>query len=433
VTLVKLTRKALRIGSLVAVTALAIGLMGLVSTGSLNLSNSEKTDGQAEGLLAVQPVVVEVMEIKEERAEILDLYSGMIRPWERYTLGFETAGRIESLGANLSGLPLDDGDSVTKGQLLARLDDRVLRARESETAARLEQATSDFDRVKKVESQKIGAISDADVQQRLTALATAKAAHEMAVKNLEDAQLVAPVDAVVSKRLVNPGESVAANVPTFELIEVDRVLLVLGVPESDIPDIQTRMRQVQRNRSLPDKTGIDEEDLEFEARVELIGRNRFGKEVVLAGTVYRISETADDRTGLFEVEVELSNKDRKLRPGMIARVDLVVNRVDGRSIPTSSMITPSESEARQASGAMEEFVFTFEPLSAAESVDDRPTESMQGRAHRVELNQWVEQRENVVVTQATAPIHWLIWRGQHRLTDGQLVERIPLKQPPSED
>jgi RND family efflux transporter MFP subunit len=303
VTLVKLTRKALRIGSLVAVTALAIGLMGLVSTGSLNLSDSEKTDGQAEGLLAVQPVVVEVMEIKEERAEILDLYSGMIRPWERYTLGFETAGRIESLGANLSGLPLDDGDSVTKGQLLARLDDRVLRARESETAARLEQATSDFDRVKKVESQKIGAISDADVQQRLTALATAKAAHEMAVKNLEDAQLVAPVDAVVSKRLVNPGESVAANVPTFELIEVDRVLLVLGVPESDIPDIQTRMRQVQRNRSLPDKTGIDEEDLEFEARVTLIGRNRFGKEVELAGTVYRISETADDRTGLFEVEV----------------------------------------------------------------------------------------------------------------------------------
>ncbi len=432
-TLVKLTRKALRIGSLLAVTALAVGLMGLVGTGSLNLSNSETTDGQAEGLLTTQPVVVEVMEIKEERAEILDLYSGMIHPWERYTLGFETAGRIESLGANLSGLPLDDGDSVTKGQLLARLDDRVLRARESETAARLEQATSDFDRVKKVESQEIGAISDADVQQRLTALAIAKAAHEMAVKNLEDAQLVAPVDAVVSKRLVNPGESVAAHVPAFELIEVDRVLLVLGVPESDIPDIQTRMRQVQQNRSLPDKTGIDEEDLEFEARVTLIGRNRFGKEVELAGTVYRISETADDRTGLFEVEVELSNKDRKLRPGMIARVNLVVSRVDGWSIPTSSMITPSASEVRQASGSMEEFVFTFEPLSAAESVDDRPTKSMQGRAHRVELNQWVEQRENVVVTQATVPIHWLISRGQHRLTDGQLVERIPLEQQPSED
>ena len=58
---------------------------------------------------------------------------------------------------------------------------------------------------------------------------------------------------------------------------------------------------------------------------------------------------------------------------------------------------------------------------------------MKGRARRVELNQWVEQRENVVVTQATAPIHWLIWRGQHRLTDGQLVERIPLEQQPSED
>jgi hypothetical protein len=82
---------------------------------------------------------------------------------------------------------------------------------------------------------------------------------------------------------------------------------------------------------------------------------------------------------------------------------------------------------------MEEFVFTFEPLSAAESVGDRPTEKMKGRAHRVELIHWVEQRENVVVTQATAPIHWLISRGQHRLTDGQLVERIPLKPPPRED
>ena len=44
------------------------------------------------------PVVVR--ELKPERVEVLDIYSGMIHPFERYSVGFEVPGRIERAGEN---------------------------------------------------------------------------------------------------------------------------------------------------------------------------------------------------------------------------------------------------------------------------------------------------------------------------------------------
>jgi len=212
---------------------------------------------------------------------------------------------------------------------------------------------------------------------------------------------------------------------------------VLGVPESDIPEIQNRMREVQRDAPLSGTAAMDNENLGFKATVHLISRNRFDAnedDAELAGTVYRISETADGRTGLFEVEVLLRNEDHRLRPGMIARADLVVKHVEGWSIPASSVIAPNKSEGQQARGPLEEFVFTFEPEPVAEA-SGNPAESSLGRARRVDLVQWVEQREDVVVTKtkASVPIDRLIWRGQHRLMDGQLVKRIPFAQPSGEE
>ena len=68
----------------------------------------------------------------------------MIRPLERFTLGFEVAGRVDELGEveapggpdASTPRPLDDGDRVTAGQGLARLDNRAHLARIEEVRAR---------------------------------------------------------------------------------------------------------------------------------------------------------------------------------------------------------------------------------------------------------------------------------------------------------
>lgn len=420
--------KALRVVGLLMVTVVAIGVMVLVTIKSGRPDPSQATEGMDDELPAVHAAVA-VRDIEAEEVEVLDRYSGMIRPWERYLLAFEVAGRVNALGGNESGGPLDDGDRVSKGQVLARLDDRIFRARKSETAARLEQATSDWQRAKEVEERDIGAISDADVQQCLTAQAVAAAEHAMAVKNLDDAVLVAPVDAMISRRLINVGESVAPHTPAFELVELDRVLLVLGVPESNIAELQARMREVQRNQGLQDATQPDEA-LQFRAYVRQIDRNRYGESrPPLVGRVYRIGETADNRTGLFEVEVELPNEAGLLRPGMIARADLVTGRRRGYRIPASSVVFRTEGGRADNPGEVKASVFAFEeePLDAAASTE--PGTPALGRARRVDLIQWIEQRTDVIVLEASGPCEKLVWRGQHRLTDGQRVQRVPFEEP----
>ena len=62
-------------------------------------------------------------------------------------------------------------------------------------------------------------MSDADLQQLVTDLALARAQHEIAIKNLEDATLRAPVASTISKRMIKSGESVNPNQVVFELVE----------------------------------------------------------------------------------------------------------------------------------------------------------------------------------------------------------------------
>ena len=171
-----------------------------------------------------------------ETVEITDSYPGVIEPFERFALGFEIGGRVVALGVNSSGEPLDDGDRVEKGQVLAKLDDRVLRARveeieaqiketkarQGEAAARHAEADADWTRLQQVQQTNPEAITEATRDQTETDLKVANSQLEViaaqasmldaqlaiAKKALEDADLLSPVAGVISRRLVNPGESV---------------------------------------------------------------------------------------------------------------------------------------------------------------------------------------------------------------------------------
>ena len=413
--------KIVRFLLLLAVTGAAVGVMVRVSMHTLGEAKGPSRDVLEVPTAAVPKLPVAVKDLRPETIEIYDTFTGMIRPWERYALGFETGGRIKTLGTSASDMPLDEGDQVHKGQILARLDDRVLRARRSETAAKLEQATSNMRRARQLEARKIGAITDTEVQDRLTALALAKAQHEMASKKLLDSVLLSPVDAHISKRFIKAGESVTPHQTVFELVETDKVRLVLGVPESRIREIETRLDRVKQNRDLgPDAIG-DAADREFRAHVFLVGRDRYGRKwPQLRGSVYRISETADQNTGLFDVEVLLANSTGMLRPGMVASARLVTSRVYGFRIPTVSVVFRSNRA----------YVYTVDREPAdIHAMYWHVGEGEVQRARRVELQRWVEQGPDVIVPLADYDLRTAVIRGQHRLVDGQFVRVVPFDAP----
>ena len=336
------TEKLLHYISLAVVTLAAVWVMWYMT------SKNDAAGKQGEALRPLAPVAapkapVLVEPLDVEPREIYVTYSGKIQPWETHQVSFEVPGRVSQLGTNDQGESLDDGDLVKAGQVLAKLDDRVYRSRKSESAARVEQATSDLQRAQSIRRTNPAALTEAELQALATELALARAQHEVNLKNLEDATLTSPVDATISRRLVNPDESVGANQVVFELVEIDEVLLVVDVPESKIRDLEQRMRTVERNRTetgnSPGASAVDSEDLEFRAYVQLEGRDRFGnRPPPLVGEVYRIAEVADPRTGLFAVEIRLPNREGLLRPGMVATAQIVTARIAGYEVPEVAVI-----------------------------------------------------------------------------------------------
>ncbi len=320
--------------------------------------------------------VVSVVDVSPQPIDITDRYSGMVRPWERYTLAFEVPGRVRELGASGQGVALDEGDRVTASQVIAQLDDRLLVAQFREATANLEQAQSDLHRATELRDRDVKSITEAEYQSLVTQVALSEARREIAQKHLDDATLRSPVAGVISKRMLNAGESINMHMPVFEIVEVDRVLLVVGVPES-------RVRSIKEEQPV---------------RVEFTGRDRFRREGTPAdGRVFRVSQTADDKTGLFEVEIEIPNADGAIRPGLIGVGEIVVEHLEGFRVPFSSVVFRD----RKA------MIFSV-------GEDDR--------AHPWELHHWVEQGPDIVFDELPNSMRRVVVRGQHRLMDGREVE-----------
>ena len=411
-----LTEKILHYAMLIVVTLAALWVMWQLSAKRHLAEQQEKTPLRKLPAVAASKALVEIEPLQVQMCELYSTYAGKIRAWETYQVGFEVPGRVVSLGTNPSGEPLDEGDRVTAGQVLATLDQRVFRAQKSEAAARVEQTTSDVQRAERVRQTNPTALSESELQRLLTDQALARAQYDVAVKNLEDATLRSPVDATISRRIVKSGESVGAHQIVFELVENENVLLVVDVPESRIRELEERVRVVQSNNSL-----AEGEDQVFRAHVQLEGRDRFGHAwPPMMGEVYHIAEVSDPRTGLFEVEVQLPNADRLLRPGMVATADLVTDRIAGYLIPEQAVIYRGHRA----------HLFTVERETAEMEIlywDVGPTDLY--RARRVDLQQWVDLGAHIVVPAADVELSSVVVRGHFRLADSQAVRVKNLPRP----
>lgn len=411
----KWMKAVVRYATLTVITIVAIGVMAWVSMRDDSAARHAK-----EQITTPVPVVatpkplVAVEQLEASLQEVTEKFSGKLRPWETYSIGFEQPGRLIELGTDDQGMPLDDSSRVTKGQVLARIDQRVLQARRAEASAQLEQSSSDLARARELRDQDFGAITEAEFQEALTAQALAQASLDIAEKNLQDAVIYAPVDATISQRMAQPGEYVGANATIFELVQNDDLLLVVDVPESKIPELQQRMRTVERIRQTGKQS--DPEANVFRARVKLESRDRFGRQLdPIDAEVYRIAELADSRTGLFEVEIRVPNQQRLFRPGMVATCEVVVDRISAYRVPETAVLFRGE----------ETYVFGLasqrQPLHV---MFWNFGEAEVATAERISLTEWIDQGDFLLVPSTSAELDRVVIRGQQRLSDGQLVRVV---------
>jgi multidrug efflux system membrane fusion protein len=133
---------------------------------------------------------------------------GTVRPKVSATVSSKVMTTIEEI-------PVKAGDTVTAGQLLAKLDDRELRAE-------FDRTKSDYDRLKTLLAQQAIAQSEFD---------TVNARYRVAQAALSYARVVAPFDGVVASKSCDAGDLAAPNKPLFVIEQTSAYRLEARVPE----------------------------------------------------------------------------------------------------------------------------------------------------------------------------------------------------------
>jgi len=208
------------------------------------------------------------------------------------------------------------GDTVRKGEVLAELDARELRARRAQAAAALASsqadlsyAQADLQRKRELSAAQVLPRNELDLADRACAVAEQRLKEAQANLEYADTQLgytriYAPIAGVVSSISTQEGETVAASfaAPTFvTLLDLNRLEVWAYVDETDIGRIQAG----QQARFTVDTYA----DHEFEGRVE---------------TIYPQAEIRDNVVNYVTVVRFDPPRDRTLRPEMtvMAKIDL---------------------------------------------------------------------------------------------------------------
>lgn len=234
-------------------------------------------------------------------------YSANIVPNAQVSLAFKSGGYIDRIamrkGADGRIRPLEAGDRVSKGEVLASVRQSDYTDRLAQAKAQLEQAKVsqehaqlDFQRTSNLFSSASATkpqydAAKANLDTSAAALDNAKAALAQAETAVNDASIRSPLDGWVLERDIEVGTLAAPSSQVFVVADTQFVKAVFGVPDTMMPKIKLGDQQLITTPAILQ---------EFRGRVT------------------SISPSADPRSRVFSVEVTIPNADHKLKSGMIA-------------------------------------------------------------------------------------------------------------------
>ena len=261
-------------------------------------------------------------------------YSASILPYAQVDLMFRSSGYVTNVrqvrGSDGRSRDIGTGDYAEQNLTLAHIRREDLQNQVAQAQAQLEQATAqhtkadqDFQRAKALYSTQSLTKPDYDQSQAAfnstqAAMDNAKAALLQAQLLLGDADLKAPFSGYILSRNIDLGSLVSPSTNAFTIADIGRVKVSFGAPDYVLSRV--RLGQELRIQAENDATS-------------------------LKGRVTSISPAADTRNRIFAVEVTVNNRDRHLKPGMIASIGLGEVPHSSISIPISAIVpVPSEPE-----------------------------------------------------------------------------------------
>jgi RND family efflux transporter MFP subunit len=155
-------------------------------------------------------------------------------------LGVFEANHQNNVASDASGklisLLVKEGDNVSKGQVIAKLDDELIQLQIENAKLNIAQLKNDNARFSNL--RKDQAISAMEAEKMELALKSAEVQLKQLQKQLKSTSIVAPFSGVVTKKLVDLGSMVMPGSPIVELTDISSLKLTVSVPERDVMKFQ---------------------------------------------------------------------------------------------------------------------------------------------------------------------------------------------------
>lgn len=291
----------------------------------------------------------------------------------RSTFPGEIVGEISDIAPEVSGIlreiPVRIGDHITKGQLLAVIDDVNLRnqtleargqygvaqANEKRAEAELDSAIAEHHRASELHAQNL--LSDQEFERVTSQLATnranvaaseaqseqASARLALLEQQLADSRVTAPFSGVIADRYVDRGTLVQPGTKIVRIVQDESLRVQFRVPERDL--------------------GLVRVGVPFASTTVATGPR------IWHGTVERVSGevSRSDRTALVEGELEETNE--VLKPGMYAEVRVELREINNALlVPSTAVVDRVATDGTQSTGV---FVASMAEESPTDSADER--------------------------------------------------------------
>ena len=273
-----------------------IALAALILAGCGQKKDSQSQAQQA--ALAAQPKAqtVKVQPAAKQEVKQDGSYSATVQAFAVNNIAPQSGGRIQKINVEV-------GDYVGKGQILAEMD----RVQLDQAKLRLSNAETELGRLKQLYEQ--GGLAQSDYEAAELNYKISKSTYDNMVENTI---LRSPITGVVTARYYDRGDMYGMASPIFTVQQITPVKILVGISEGDYTKVSKGDKVTLSVDALPGKT--------------------------FSGTIKRIYPTIDPMTHTVNVEVQVPNTDRQLRPGMYAKVNVTFGHNRSIVVPDAAVV-----------------------------------------------------------------------------------------------
>ncbi|MCO5230366.1 MAG: efflux RND transporter periplasmic adaptor subunit [Chitinophagales bacterium] len=269
-------------------------------------SNKETIDANTKEALNIEKydfIPVRVYQIAHQNNVQSVEEIGSFQSRQDLTVSATATGRIVNLNVR-------EGQYISKGTVIARLDYAALAAQLATSKAAMSNAKKDLERFQSAHS--VGATTKMQIEQAELQIDNIQSSITNIEEQIKFYTVVAPMSGYVNKILSEQGSFAMPGTPIIQLIDISTIKMVVKVDESIVPLIKIGKSVPVRSEVYPEK--------------------------VFSGKISRIAVQADN-SRKFEVEIDLPNNNNQFRAGMNGVVkfdDLSVS--DAIYIPRSAIV-----------------------------------------------------------------------------------------------